>query len=200
LTRWRGALRWACAIAACTATACSGGGGHASPPAPGATVADGAPSDDDAGGSTGPADTGSDAPATTGPSSPDAASNATGDGAALDAGAADSAANAAREGGAAPDGGTRDVGSCCSAQTTPGCDDSNLELCVCQKIPSCCTTAWTLACALIVQQKYCQGNVRDCVCGTDAGQWGQAQCCTTDWSSTCDSVATLKCNAVTGCF
>jgi hypothetical protein len=55
-------------------------------------------------------------------------------------------------------------------------------------------------CALIVQQKYCQPTVRDCVCGTDAGQWDQTQCCSTDWTSTCDSVATLKCNAAQGCF
>jgi hypothetical protein len=98
------------------------------------------------------------------------------------------------------DGGPRDIGSCCSAQTTPGCDDPNLEVCVCQKIPSCCTTAWTLGCALIVQQKYCQAGVRDCVCGTDAGQWDQTSCCSSDWNSLCDSVAMNKCGATTGCF
>jgi hypothetical protein len=104
--------------------------------------------------------------------------------------------------GGGPDGssGPRDVGSCCSKQSTPGCSNPDLELCVCQKDQSCCTTAWGLECALIVQQKYCQPTVRDCVCGTDAGQWGQAQCCNTDWTSTCDSVATLKCNAAQGCF
>lgn len=106
---------------------------------------------------------------------------------------------AAGDGGGA-DGGVRDVGSCCSAQTTPGCSNASLEVCVCEKDQSCCTTAWGLGCALIVQQKYCQPGVRDCVCGTDAGQWGQTQCCATDWSSTCDSVATIKCGAVQGCF
>jgi hypothetical protein len=75
-----------------------------------------------------------------------------------------------------------------------------LEVCVCEKLSSCCTAAWTLDCALIVQQKYCQSGVRDCVCGTDAGQWGQTSCCDMDWTSTCDSVATLKCNAAQGCF
>ncbi len=111
----------------------------------------------------------------------------------LDGGGADG-------GGTAGDAGIRDVGSCCSAQTTPGCSNPDLEVCVCEKVQSCCTTAWTLDCALIVQQKYCQAGVRDCVCGTDAGQWAQTDCCNTDWTSTCDSVATLKCSAVQGCF
>jgi hypothetical protein len=92
------------------------------------------------------------------------------------------------------------IGSCCSTQTTPGCDDPNVEICVCQKIPSCCTTAWTTPCVTIVQQKYCQTGVRDCVCGTDAGQWAQTSCCTSDWNSLCDSVATNKCGATQGCF
>jgi hypothetical protein len=102
--------------------------------------------------------------------------------------------------GGAADGGLRNVGSCCSAQTTPGCGNANLEVCVCEKDQSCCTTAWGVQCALIVQQKFCQPTVRDCVCGSDAGQWDQTQCCTTDWSSTCDIVAAQKCNAVQGCF
>jgi hypothetical protein len=96
--------------------------------------------------------------------------------------------------------GVRDVGSCCSVQNTPGCSNASLEVCVCEKDPSCCTTTWAEPCVLVVQQKYCQPGVRDCVCGTDAGQWGQSDCCNTDWTSTCDSVATLKCNAVQGCF
>jgi hypothetical protein len=47
---------------------------------------------------------------------------------------------------------------------------------------------------------HCQPGIRDCVCGADSGQWGQTQCCGTDWTSSRDSVATLKCNAVQGCF
>ena len=104
------------------------------------------------------------------------------------------------EGGMESGSGVRDVGSCCTAQSTPGCSNADLEVCVCEKDPNCCTVAWTDPCVLIVQQKYCQPGVRDCVCGTDAGQWGQSDCCNTDWTSTCDSVATLKCNAVQGCF
>jgi len=97
-------------------------------------------------------------------------------------------------------GGVQDVGSCCMEQSTPGCSNASLEVCVCEKDQSCCTMAWGPQCVLIVEQKYCQPGVRDCVCGTDAGQWGQTQCCSMDWTSTCDSVATLKCNAVQGCF
>jgi hypothetical protein len=105
------------------------------------------------------------------------------------------------------DGGTGDaavgnIGSCCSTQTTPGCDNADLELCVCNKIPTCCTTAWNAPCVTLVQQKYCQLGVRDCVCGTDAGQWAQTSCCTSDWTTNpvCDSVATNKCGATQGCF
>jgi hypothetical protein len=112
----------------------------------------------------------------------------------------DASADGASADGAGADGGVRDVGSCCVAQTTPGCSNADLEVCVCEKDQSCCTTAWALPCVLIVQQKYCQAGVRDCVCGTDAGQWAQTSCCSTDWTATCDSVASLKCSAVTGCF
>jgi hypothetical protein len=100
------------------------------------------------------------------------------------------------------DGGSpgRDIGSCCSTQSTPGCSNPDLEVCVCQKDSTCCTTAWSAPCVLFVRDKFCQPSVRDCVCGTDAGQWGQTDCCTADWTSMCDSVATLKCNAPQGCF
>ena len=112
----------------------------------------------------------------------------------------DDAGGVQTEGGTEGGSGVRDVGSCCMEQTTPGCSNAGLEVCVCEKDPTCCTTAWTAPCVLIVQQKYCQPGVRDCVCGSDAGQWNQADCCNTDWTSTCDSVATIKCNAVQGCF
>jgi hypothetical protein len=113
---------------------------------------------------------------------------------------ADAARTPTDGGGGDGSSGPRDVGSCCSSQSTPGCGNPDLEICVCGKDPSCCATAWGVQCALIVQQKYCEATVRDCVCGTDAGQWDQTQCCSTDWTSTCDSVATLKCNAAQGCF
>jgi hypothetical protein len=100
-----------------------------------------------------------------------------------------------------PDGGVATgSGSCCSEHETPGCSNADLMVCVCEKDPSCCTKAWGRQCAFIVEQKFCQPGIRDCVCGSADGQWGQASCCETDWSSTCDSVAKLKCDAVSGCF
>ncbi|MGH7439429.1 MAG: hypothetical protein ACRENE_27385 [Polyangiaceae bacterium] len=99
------------------------------------------------------------------------------------------------------DAGPRNTGSCCSASTLPGCDDPNVEICVCQTFSStCCTDAWTTACATLVTQKYCQPDVQACVCGTDAGQWDQPQCCSSMWDSFCDSVGTSHCGEVTGCF
>lgn len=91
-------------------------------------------------------------------------------------------------------------GSCCAEHDTGGCGNADLMVCVCEKDPSCCTKAWGKHCVFIVEQKYCQAGVRDCVCGSAEGQWGQAACCASEWSSTCDSVAKLKCDAVPGCF
>jgi len=90
-------------------------------------------------------------------------------------------------------------GSCCSTHDTPGCGDADLQVCVCEKLPSCCTDKWTQACAYLVTQKYCQAGVRECVCGTGDKQWGQTQCCEAQWGASCDSVAELKCGAASGC-
>lgn len=90
-------------------------------------------------------------------------------------------------------------GSCCAEQPTPGCGNADLQVCVCEKIPSCCTVRWDTACVLIVEQKYCQEGVRECVCGSGDEQWGQQECCDEQWSSSCDSVAELKCDAAPGC-
>lgn len=93
------------------------------------------------------------------------------------------------------------VGSCCAAHATPGCSNAALQVCVCEKLPSCCTEGWTEPCALIVEQKYCQEGVRECVCGpdVDAGQWDQSNCCMKSWTNFCDTVAESKCNATPGC-
>lgn len=91
-------------------------------------------------------------------------------------------------------------GSCCSERDSGGCGNADLMVCVCEKDPSCCTKAWGRQCVFIVEQKYCQAGVRDCVCGSAEGQWDQPQCCTSQWTSTCDSVARLKCDAIPGCF
>ncbi len=182
------------ALMAWTLLACSNGSSASPEPAKGP---------DDAGGGmhlgADDATTGADSQASDGSTANDTGTGVPDGGASPgDGGAHAEGGVAAGEGGA--DGGPRDVGSCCSAQTTPGCGDPDLEVCVCEKDSTCCTVAWGLQCAYIVQQKYCQPGVRDCVCGSDAGQWDQTTCCTTDWNSTCDSVATLKCGAAQGCF
>jgi hypothetical protein len=105
-----------------------------------------------------------------------------------------------------PDAATQDgavhigAGSCCAEHTTPGCSNADLQVCVCEKLTACCTDAWSTACVLTVTQKFCQPGVRDCVCGTGTGQWGQTACCD-NWSGTfCDQVAESKCGAVPGCM
>ncbi|HEX7480386.1 MAG TPA: hypothetical protein VF331_21475 [Polyangiales bacterium] len=120
-------------------------------------------------------------------------------GAAGHAGAGGTSASA--DGGGAADAAVlHGTGSCCAVQTTPGCGNADLEVCVCEKDPTCCSKSWAQQCVFLVQQKYCQAGVRDCVCGTGSGQWGQTACCSTDWTPSCDSVAQIKCGAVAGCF
>jgi hypothetical protein len=91
------------------------------------------------------------------------------------------------------------IGSCCSAHDTPGCDNAEIEACVCGKLESCCKETWTQACTFIVTSKYCQAGVRDCVCGDGEGQWQQHSCCDSDWSDTCNMVAEIKCGGASGC-
>jgi hypothetical protein len=181
----------ACALAGCSSSAGTTPGGGSGPADGSSSSGDSTAPGDDSGSTGSPGDAGAGVDGSSG----DGASTHSEGGTTGDAGSTD---GSSAEGSA--DGGPRDIGSCCSTQTTPGCDDPNLEVCVCHNIPTCCTMAWTEACVLLVQQKYCQPGVRDCVCGTDAGQWAQTSCCTTDWNATCDSVATIKCGAAQGCF
>lgn len=92
-----------------------------------------------------------------------------------------------------------DTENCCVAHAKPGCNDADIQQCVCDKLDACCTQAWTAACTYIVTERYCQPGVRDCVCGSGDGQWQQSTCCDADWTSTCDDVAQIKCGASVGC-
>lgn len=113
-----------------------------------------------------------------------------------DAGSSDGG-NPMTDGGAATDGGLQlGTGSCCRAQEGPGCNNASLQVCVCEKDPSCCTEQWTAACALIVNSRFCQPEVRTCVCET----WEQTDCCASQWSAFCDTVGEQKCEAIPGCF
>ncbi|HEY6880192.1 MAG TPA: hypothetical protein VI299_19345 [Polyangiales bacterium] len=95
-----------------------------------------------------------------------------------------------------PDGGTfmHGTGSCCETHATPGCGNADLEVCVCEKDPSCCTTAWGPQCTIIVEQKFCQPGVHECVCEK------APDCCQSGWDSRCDSTARVLCKAIPGCF
>ena len=91
-------------------------------------------------------------------------------------------------------------GSCCATRTTPGCSNGDIQVCVCERLSGCCTDSWSTACTLIVEHKYCQPGIRECVCGTAEGQWGQTACCETAWTDFCDEVAETKCSAIPGCL
>jgi hypothetical protein len=93
----------------------------------------------------------------------------------------------------------RNSGSCCSASNLPGCGDSAVQACVCERLPQCCSVAWDDSCTRLVYEKHCQSGVRDCVCGNGEGQWQQDYCCQGGWNNTCDSVAINKCGASAEC-
>ncbi len=42
-------------------------------------------------------------------------------------------------------------GSCCESKTTPGCDDPQVEACVCEGSAECCTTAWDSLCVSVLE-------------------------------------------------
>jgi hypothetical protein len=88
---------------------------------------------------------------------------------------------------------------CCVAHAKPGCNDADVQRCVCDKLDTCCSEAWTAACTYIVAEKFCQPGVRDCVCGSGDGQWQQNACCDVEWTPTCDDVGQIKCGATVGC-
>lgn len=90
--------------------------------------------------------------------------------------------------------------SCCAVHDSPGCTNADLQVCVCEKLSSCCTDKWDQACVLIVKERRCQEGVRDCVCLDGPNQWGQHVCCDSSWGSTCDTTARDLCGAKRGCF
>ncbi len=100
------------------------------------------------------------------------------------------------------DSGTQDntgSGGCCEEHAEPGCEDLETQTCVCDKLPECCTDTWDLPCVLIVEQKYCEPGVRECVCGDAPDGWEQTQCCETQWTNFCNETAIIKCGARASC-
>lgn len=47
------------------------------------------------------------------------------------------------------------AGSCCTDHGDPGCTDGVIQDCVCQQAPGCCTSGWTGACVMLVDQLGC---------------------------------------------
>jgi len=120
----------------------------------------------------------------------------------IDGGMADSAVDGGDSTDAGADGGWTHIGTggCCDEHDDPGCEDADIEACVCEKLPDCCTNKWDLPCVLIVEQKFCEPGVRECLCGPESeGGWEQTSCCETEWTGFCKDSAVIKCGARAGC-
>ncbi len=98
---------------------------------------------------------------------------------------------------------------CCDTHG-PGCSDYNIETCVCDVIPSCCTVEWDASCVAAVDAMgcgacepatlcgdgICEGD-EDCVtCGFDCGLC-PGECCTAHDSPGCEDTAAQTCVCLT---
>ena len=119
----------------------------------------------------------------------------------IDGGMVDGAVDSGDSPDAGADGGWIHIGTggCCEEHADPGCEDAQIEACVCEKLPDCCADKWVLPCVLIVEQKFCEPGVRECVCGPAPDGWQQTQCCETQWTDFCKETAIIKCGARAGC-
>jgi hypothetical protein len=97
-------------------------------------------------------------------------------------------------------------GSCCSAHFLLGCDDPDIESCVCGKDDYCCMVGWDNVCAKNVEAFGCgvcnppkenccavhesrgcsDYKVEQCVCASDMF------CCLVEWDATCVKKVGLK--------
>lgn len=68
-------------------------------------------------------------------------------------------------------------GSCCTAHATPGCNDPDVQNCVCGMNPTCCDTAWSDDCASMAD-----------LCGSCSGS-----CCEPNGSPGCEDAAVEQC-------
>lgn len=117
------------------------------------------------------------------------------------AGMSTSSAGTGVAGAAAADGGVGDASvalstACCDAHGTPGCSDATVQKCVCDKVSSCCQSAWDLVCVELVSSLGCgsckgdccksssvtgcnDAKIESCVCK------GDATCCSDHWDDYC---------------
>jgi hypothetical protein len=100
-------------------------------------------------------------------------------------------------------------GSCCQEQATPGCDDAQIQECVCAQDSYCCSTKWDKWCVQEVEDYGCgsceagpvcgDGNCdpgEDCKgCEDDCGPCGGAtgSCCEAHDTPGCKDPAVQKC-------
>ena len=95
--------------------------------------------------------------------------------------------------------------SCCEVQTQPGCAQANVQQCVCDRVASCCQSAWDVVCVQLIDALGCasckapcceigvtagcqDATIESCVCAADPS------CCTGIWDDYCTVlVDSLKC-------
>ncbi len=88
-------------------------------------------------------------------------------------------------------------GSCCLAQSGPGCDDQFVESCVCADAPGCCSDTWTESCAALVEDLGCgmcggPPDAGDDADGTGPPPAGQ-DCCVVGASPGCNDATVESC-------
>ena len=140
----------------------------------------------------------------------------TGDGG--DAGDAGDATSTTTGGGGGDDGGPIGFGDCCVANLSPGCEDADVESCVCDQDSYCCETDWDSICVDEVEEFGCGvcpgggtttggftttggdestgGDATTTSGGTSTGGDGGEECCSAHLGLGCDdeSVETCVCD------
>jgi hypothetical protein len=117
------------------------------------------------------------------------------------------------------------AGDCCTANSTPGCDDPACVAAVCPLDPFCCNIEWDLICVLAAEDlcgcggpslEACETSTNDCFsAGTGPGCAdfvccpfvcnADPSCCVTDWDQFCAAIANEFCEGgpvdppTTGC-
>lgn len=66
------------------------------------------------------------------------------------------------------------TGSCCEAHDSAGCESQNVMSCVCSTSPSCCTEAWTAACASLAAKSCTTCDTGEAGSAGEGGSAGEA--------------------------
>lgn len=96
---------------------------------------------------------------------------------------------------ATTDGGPGSKGACCAAHAEPGCSEPEVESCICDLLPDCCTDSWDALCVQLYNEQHCGDGVRECVCK----DWELDRCCTESWTTLCALTAEEKCGGTPSC-